>query len=774
MLEDNIIIITTPQFEKKIIEENKLKYNIKIYNKTEFINNFYYKYKNDTLVYLYKKYNLIPEISNIILKNLYKIEDKEYTTDKLNYLKDLKNDLIKNDYLIYNNNFKKFIDDKKIIVYNTKFEKYETIYDNYIEKNEIIVNKFDTIENEVLYVASMIEDLLNTGVDINNIKINKLDSSYDGIINRIFKFFNIPFEQSKNNKLYFLDDIKKFLKTVDYNESIINLNDFIKNLKMNKKVEAKLVDILNKYSDYEKLEDIKEILIYELKNQTVKIKSYTNIIEEIDYKKYLPKDDEYIFVLGFNQDVLPNIHKDDLYLNDLELKEINEQTSTDRNIEEENYLKKFINNTKNLYISYKLETPKQEFGYSNFLSGLKNVVEVKKEYDFRNKSCNELILAENLDSFILYNNKTDKLINLYSNYQNLPYSIYDNNYKQIKFKTIRKQVNNKINLSYTNLTTFYKCQFKFLLDNVYKIGTFKENVSQVIGKLFHSFLEIVYKDNRNDFNNVITEVLSDFYPNGMSKKEEFYSKKYRNAMLQLIEIIKENDNKSKFESTYFEQFFSINKENDLEVNVVGFVDKILTFKTDDATYVVVIDYKTGGIYGDIEKVVYGLDMQLLVYLYLIKNTDIIKNPKYAGMYFQQIMDDVNNKDYKKSYEEQTKENRKLIGYTLSNKNILSKLDKDFDSNSFIRGIKLKTDGEFYSYSKVIDENKIDELVNLVSNKIDDAINEIKNSNFAINPKKIKNTNVSCEYCEYKDICYMNNNNIINYGGEDNNDEEYEN
>ena len=37
---------------------------------------------------------------------------------------------------------------------------------------------------------------------------------------------------------------------------------------------------------------------------------------------------------------------------------------------------------------------------------------------------------------------------------------------------------------------------------------------------------------------------------------------------------------------------------------------------------------------------------------------------------------------------------------------------------------------------------------------------IKNSDFVINPKKLGDTLVGCEYCPFGDICYKNENNII--------------
>ena len=48
----------------------------------------------------------------------------------------------------------------------------------------------------------------------------------------------------------------------------------------------------------------------------------------------------------------------------------------------------------------------------------------------------------------------------------------------------------------------------------------------------------------------------------------------------------------------------------------------------------------------------------------------------------------------------------------------------------------------------------------MNKKIIDAMNNILEGNFMINPKIINGKNVSCEYCKYQDICYHNENNNI--------------
>ena len=113
---------------------------------------------------------------------------------------------------------------------------------------------------------------------------------------------------------------------------------------------------------------------------------------------------------------------------------------------------------------------------------------------------------------------------------------------------------------------------------------------------------------------------------------------------------------------------------------------------------------------------------------------------------------------------------KLNGYTLNNPDIVSKIDKNYDEKSFIYGMKLKKDGSFMGYSKVLSESEIDEFIEIVSNNIDKMIEALNNCEFDINPKKIKNKNIGCEYCSFKDICYVNNSNIVELESEDENDD----
>ena len=92
-------------------------------------------------------------------------------------------------------------------------------------------------------------------------------------------------------------------------------------------------------------------------------------------------------------------------------------------------------------------------------------------------------------------------------------------------------------------------------------------------------------------------------------------------------------------------------------------------------------------------------------------------------------------------------------------------DATYKDSSLIKSLKVKTDGNFYNYSKVLTNDEIEKLIELVEDKIIECIEKIHKGIFDINPKNIDSKNIGCQYCEYKDICFMTNDDIVYLGGD---------
>ena len=74
---------------------------------------------------------------------------------------------------------------------------------------------------------------------------------------------------------------------------------------------------------------------------------------------------------------------------------------------------------------------------------------------------------------------------------------------------------------------------------------------------------------------------------------------------------------------------------------------------------------------------------------------------------------------------------------------------------------MSTTSNGFRTKKVLSDDEIDKLYQITESKIDNAIHEITNANFTINPKRIGMNNIGCQFCTYKDICFMSEKDIIN-------------
>ena len=85
-------IIITNQFYKKTLLKQYTKEicPFHFYTWNEFLEKYLFSFRSDTLYYVVSNYHVCPEIAQIWLKHLYYIEDKEYSSSKLNNLKQLK------------------------------------------------------------------------------------------------------------------------------------------------------------------------------------------------------------------------------------------------------------------------------------------------------------------------------------------------------------------------------------------------------------------------------------------------------------------------------------------------------------------------------------------------------------------------------------------------------------------------------------------------------------------------------------------------------------
>lgn len=763
-LEDfnNKILIINDYAKNTLLKKINKLLNIKIITLSELKKNYIYDYDYKSILYVSNKYNCIPSIARKYIENTYYINN-ECKSEKIELLTKIKNDLEENNLLIKNNLYRKFLNNKDIVLYNLKYiDKY---YLNIIEElsntNNIItyndvketsikkLYRCNNSEEEISFVCSKICELIKSGIDINNIKLTNVKSDYTYIIRKTFKLFNIPINIKSDESIKSTMIVKKFKDL--YNENISEVMNKISELITNnyeKDIYKNILNVVNKYSDSNYM-DVKEILFDDIDNIKIKRDELKNAVNIIDFKSDLISDNDYVFLINFNEGIIPINHKDEDYLNDIEKNNLGIDTSFTLNEKETNEVIETIKTTHNLILTYSEYNQNNKIYVSSAYSS--DILEEEKvNLNFNNSNnYNKLRLLSEKDDNNKYGTLSSDLLTLSAHYKDEPYLTYNNKYKKINNDKLKNYLNKGLTLSYSSMNTFYQCSFRYYLDNILRVNKYEERFDAVLGSIFHEVLSKCFINDDYDVIDNYEKLISEStYP--FNESEKFFLENLKNELLLIIDTIKEQLKYTSLKQSMYEKEIKIDISSDVKVTFKGFVDKILYDEFNGEKIVVIIDYKTGNPLLNINNSLYGLDMQLPVYIYLIKSE--IKNVRIGGFYLQKILSNVNSL-------QKRKESLKLQGYSNEDIDILEKVDSSYENSCVIKSLRTTQNG-FYSYSKIINDEQIDTLYNIVESKVKEARDKILNTEFDINPKEMEDKNIGCKFCKYKDICYMTSSDIV--------------
>ena len=753
------LVICSNEDKKYLLKMINTLVDISFMSLKELTDKLFFTYDEQAIYYVMNKDKCKYDIANTYLKNLVYLG--AYNDDKLVKLAKLKKELITNNLLIFDSNFNNYLKQKKVIIYNPQIvDKWLIKIVDHIKKITDVkimnldehnyshqVIKFNSLEEEVNYVASSIVDLINQGININNIKLTNIDDEYIKSIKRVFNLYHIPINFDNSNSIYGSIITKCFLDNYDN-----DLNVPIEIIKNNYQSEIvnQIITICNKYA-WKTNEDVKELIIYDLKHTFIKENHFDNAVEIIDYNQII-SDNYYVFMLGFNLKSYPIIKKDEDYLNDNELINLGLSPSHEINKLNKNRIIKIIKSIMHLTITYKLESYTNSYLPSNLINEMNmETITINPRYNYSHLA-NKINLCKYLDNYYKYGVKTPYMDMLFHNYS-LNYRNYSNKYSGIKKESLYKVINNNLTLSYSSLQSYNECAFKYYISNILRLNKYEDTFYTFIGSLFHYVLERGIKDNINineEINNYIT-INKDKLSFTFTKENEFFLKKLSKDLILILETVRNELSYSKLKDISTEVKIIVDKSKDINITIKGFIDKMITLNNGYKTYVVLIDYKTYDASVKMDLLDYGLNIQLPIYVYLVNKQ--VSNPEFVGFYVQRILSSDNSYNENITLTETKKKNMKLVGYSNQDENIISMFDETYNDSKIINGLRTKNDGTFYSYSKTLSSEQINDMIKKVDNVLDNNIKDILNTKFNINPKSYNEQNISCQYCTYRDLCY---------------------
>lgn len=731
--------------------------------------------KKEGYIFLANKLDIKFSVASSYISSLLSLNGK-YDSKSGKFLQDIKNLLDDNNYLIYDDIFNQrkkdlhftFIgyEDTKELQYVISLladDTYDIYYPTVLLNNKkLTYHLFSNIEDELAYVFDNIKELLASGVDISNIKLCNVSSDYIFLIKKYANLLAIPILIPQENEA---------MSSKIYQEFISNIEEGFSYEAITKKLEStdnyilnKLIDIINKYKLYlnNPINDLKHwsSLVKTISYENDLYDNYLEFIKIDDLESY---SDSYIYLLDFNINI-PHIIKDERFIKDEEAYLLNLDQTKTLNIINKNRVITSLQNCNNLIITYSSMHSFKSSNISSLTTDLDMIKQVhnKNEYSIGlNKTLDDLYLSSMLDNYIKHNEENENLNNYY--YNELEYNTYDNKFKPLDLDYFKNTIKNPFVLSYSDLHDFYQCPFKYYCKKILKIDTFTPTIDTMLGSYAHGVLQD-YETNKESFS---FEESSEKYLKqeqnlasskdyNFTNKDLFYFNKMKEHLKIVIEQIENHKQNSSLNNSLCEKKMDVTLDNG---NLIfkGFIDKL--WYDDDKKYLAIIDYKTGSDIESLDNLEYGLNLQLPVYIYLVKNDEEYKNTNIVGFYLQKI-NIILPKSGQGSVVEQINKNLNVEGFT--NPNLVNYID--LTHGSYLKNYKETKDGRPVATSKVFTDEDIDTLFNIVQDKINTAYDLIMKAKFDITSKRIDKKNISCDFCPFIDVCYKTAKDIVDLKG----------
>ncbi len=335
----------------------------------------------------------------------------------------------------------------------------------------------------------------------------------------------------------------------------------------------------------------------------------------------------------------------------------------------------------------------------------------------------------------------------------------DNNGSALDFSlddaTAKQLFGDEIHVSASKFDTYHKCSLSYLLKFGLRAKRVKKADLNVLqrGTIIHYVLENIVARHGKDLERLtqlqisseVDSLIHEYFTkvNGselfMDARFAFLLDKISKSAKQTVFHLAQDFSQSGFEPKYFE--ITIGNGGDIntmdyalpdnaKVVIDGKIDRVDTYENK----VRVVDYKTGTVEFCLSDTLFGLNMQMLLYLYaFVRNGgNLVCEPEPAGIL------------YMPSKAVKTEKELRMNGLISNDSNVVSAMERA-NEGRFIPKYNGTNEGSFIpSEGFDLIFSKIDELiVNMGSN--------ILKGNFSANPTDGQKSK-ACAYCEFSSVC----------------------
>jgi ATP-dependent helicase/nuclease subunit B len=266
---------------------------------------------------------------------------------------------------------------------------------------------------------------------------------------------------------------------------------------------------------------------------------------------------------------------------------------------------------------------------------------------------------------------------------------------------------------------------------------------------------------------IIDELLDGMRGSGLagSKRYTALAIRMKRVMTRAVWLIAEHIRRSSFDPIGYEVAFgdagdflpiTIQLDTGERIKLTGRIDRLDAYKTEEGTYLRIVDYKSGSKDFKLADVYYGLQIQLITYLSAIweqKGWEESSPLLPGGMLYFRIDDPMIKKNGKITEEEielAIMKQLKMRGLLLADVKLIKAMDQTIEGDSLIIPARINKDGSIgRSSTATLDQFKL--LRKYVAHLLKSLCREIIQGDVSIQPYKKKN-HTSCAYCSFSAVC----------------------
>lgn len=363
---------------------------------------------------------------------------------------------------------------------------------------------------------------------------------------------------------------------------------------------------------------------------------------------------------------------------------------------------------------------------------------------------------------------------------------YRNEEKSLREETSRELYGSKIRASVSRMERFQACPFSHFASHGLKLREREMYRLEApdIGQLFHAALKMIGEHmekhqmewgalEAEQMRRLATEQVDALTPLLQkeillsSKRNHYLTYKLKNVVGRAAVMLGEHARRSRFTPRALELAFGPGADlpplifelpNQCTMELIGRIDRVDGVEGKQGLLLRIIDYKSSAKDLAIEDVYFGLSLQMLTYLdVLISQAEAYFGQAAlpAGILYFHVHNPLLRSLIPLSGEKIESEIRKrfkMKGLLVEDEEIIRLMDTELGTGySDILPVALKKDGGFYSTSKVISAERLDQLRSYTRSVIKEIGVRITEGDVSIHPYRHKKR-TACAFCSYKSVC----------------------